>query len=74
MAGLPPALSYLSQLDQLIVKQKKELMESKLIPRGEASRTLIYGSAGKRSKNNGIMRFSIFLSVDLNSLARLVHA
>ena len=29
MAGLPPSLTYLSQLDQLIVKQKKELMESK---------------------------------------------
>ena len=28
-AGVPPSIAYLSQLDQLIVKQKKELMESK---------------------------------------------
>ena len=34
VAGLPPSVTYLSQLDQLIVKQKKELMESKLVPRG----------------------------------------
>lgn len=30
-AGLPPALNYLASIDQLIVKQKKELLEGKFI-------------------------------------------
>ena len=28
--GLPPALNYLASVDQLIVKQKKELLEGKV--------------------------------------------
>ena len=30
-AALPPALAYLASVDQLIVKQKKEMLESKFL-------------------------------------------
>ena len=29
--ALPPALAYLASLDQLIIKQKKEMLESKTV-------------------------------------------
>ena len=40
--GCPPGLEYLTQLDQIIIKQQIELLESKLIISSTVTKLLIY--------------------------------